>query len=97
MKQYMKPQRICQKKIDKLSATNKKEFYQTCDIRLKNFIDSLTAKKINDNADCVNYKYNVYENVLKARNSKFVSDVGVKEHMVSYLSSSKSIHSTQVF
>ena len=31
--------------LDKLSATNKKEFYQTCDIRLKNFIDSLTAKK----------------------------------------------------
>ena len=83
--------------LDKLCATNKKEFYQTCDIRLKNFIDSLTAKKVNDNTDCVNYKYNVYENILKARNSKFVSDVGVKEHMVSYLSSNKSIHNSQVF
>ena len=76
--------------LDKLCATNKKEFYQTCDKRLKNFIDSLTAKKVNDNTDCVNNKYNVYENILKARNSKFVSDVGVKEHMVSYLSTGKS-------
>jgi hypothetical protein len=83
--------------IDKLCVTNKKEFHQTCDIRLENFIDSLTAKKVNDNTDCVNNKCNVYENILKARNSKFVSDVGVKEHMVSYLSSVKSIHNTQVF
>ena len=47
--------------LDKLCATNKKEFYQTCDIRLKNFIDSLTAKKVDDNTYCLNNKYNLYE------------------------------------
>ena len=61
------------------------------------FIDALTARKVYTNNECVNFKYNAYENILKARNSKFVSDVGLKEHMVSYLSSGKAIHNTQVF
>ena len=45
----------------------------------------------------LNYKSNVYENILKARNSKYVSKVGLKEHMVTYLSSNKSRNSTEVF
>ena len=35
--------------------------------------------------------------MLKARNAKYVSSVGLKEHIVSYLSSGKSMHNTQVF
>ena len=50
-----------------------------------------------DDNDNVNFKYNAYENILKARNSYFISDVGLKEHMVSYLSSGKARHNTQVF
>ena len=34
---------------------------------------------------------------MKARNAKFVSTAGLKEHMVAYLSSGKSIHASQVF
>ena len=63
---------------------------------MKSFIDSLTARKVYSN-ECINFKYNAYENLLKARNSKFVSEIGLKEHMVTYLSSGKARHTTQVF
>ena len=46
------------------------EFYKAYDNRLTNFIHALTAKKVNDNNECLNYKYNAYENILKALNSK---------------------------
>ena len=58
---------------------------------------SLTAKKKYGGDECVNFKYNAVENIFKARNAKYVSDIGLKEHMVSYLSSEKAIHSSQVF
>jgi hypothetical protein len=35
--------------------------------------------------------------VLKARNSKYLSGMGIKEHMVTYLSSGKSVHTSQLF
>ena len=35
--------------------------------------------------------------MLKARNSKYLSGMGIKEHMVTYLSSGKSVHTSQVF
>ena len=47
--------------------------------------------------DNLNFKSNAYENILKARNSKFVCTIGMKEHMVVYLSSGKSHHASQVF
>ena len=67
--------------IEDLKKANKKDFYDRCDPRLKAFIDSITdllfyKKKIkNDN---FNYKCNIFENILKARNNKFVSNVGLK-------------------
>ena len=45
----------------------------------------------------MHFNYNAYDNLLKARNSKYVSSVGLKEHIVAYLSSGKSMHNTQVF
>ena len=83
--------------IGQLREKNKSDFYKNCDKRVTSFIDSLTARQVNTNSDCVNFKYNAYENILKARNSKFISEVGLKEHMVSYLASGKAIHNTQVF
>ena len=82
--------------LEDLKTANKVEFYNACDIRLKAFIDSLTAKTVYNNED-TNFKSNVYENLLKSRNHKFVSTVGLKEHMVAHLSSGKSMHTTQVF
>ena len=82
--------------IEELKLANKKEFYSKCDNRLKSFIEWLTARKVYSN-ECINFKYNAYENLLKARNSKFVSEIGLKEHMVTYLSSGKARHTTQVF
>lgn len=79
-----------------LKAASKEEFYEKCEKRLKCFLDALTAKKKSEN-DNINFKSNVIENICKARNSKFVSEVGLKEHMVSYLASGKSRHSSQVF
>ena len=54
-------------------------------MRLKAFIDSLTTNFFYNNED-INFKSNVYENILKSRNHKYVSKVGLKEHMVVYLS-----------
>lgn len=43
----------------------------------------------------LNFKSNAYENILKARNGKFISEAGIKEHMVTYLASGKSRHASQ--
>ena len=83
--------------MNTLNATNKTDFYKACDRRLTSFFDALTAKKKYGGDECVNFKYNAVENIFKARNAKYVSDIGLKEHMVSYLSSGKAIHSSQVF
>ena len=81
--------------LEDLKEAKKCEFYHKCDKRLKSFLDHLTKKQYHD--ENVNFKSNVYENILKARNSKYVSKVGLKEHMVTYLASGKSRHATQVF
>ena len=70
--------------------------YNKCDKRLQSFIDALTARSKLDHEN-MNFKVNIYDNVLKARNSKYFSQSGVKEHLVSYLSSGKSMHTSQVF
>ena len=82
--------------LKNLQNINKENFYAECDVRLASFIDAITAKQ-NINENNLNFKSNVYENILKARNTKYVSKVGLKEHMVTYLSSNKSRNSTQVF
>ena len=85
--------------INNLKKATKEKLYDECDGRLKNFIDSLTQKKwINSEVENNTHnKANAYENLLKARNSKYVSDIGLKEHMVVYLASGKSMHASQVF
>ena len=82
--------------IEDLKDVSKLGFYQECEGRLKNFIDHLTARKKSTNEN-TNYKANIFENMLKARNSKYLSGMGIKEHMVTYLSSGKSVHTSQVF
>ena len=53
-----------------LQNTNKESFYGECDERLSSFIDAITAKQyVKDNN--LNYKSNVYENILKARKKIF--------------------------
>ena len=87
--------------IDDLKNSSKSELYNNCDGRLKFFIDALTERKkskLNQSTnDNLNFKSNAYENILKARNSKFLCTLGMKEHMVVYLSSGKSHHASQVF
>ena len=60
-------------------AIKKKIFYDRCDSRLNSFIDNLTenASYKNDNQ---NFKSNINDNILKARNGKYISEVGLKEH-----------------
>ena len=72
-----------------LKNAKKSELYESCDRRLKSFIDNLTTKDRGD-VNRENFKSNIYENILKARNGKYTSDVGAKEHMVVYLLSGKS-------
>ena len=82
--------------LEDLKTATKSEFYGKCDKRLKSFIDKLTDRAVYK-AENSNFKSNIYENMLKARNSKFTSKPGLKEHMVVYLASGKSMHSSQVF
>ena len=82
--------------LESLKNSNKSDFYNSCDDRLKSFIDSITDRP-QSLFDNINWKSNIYENFLKARNKLFNSAVGIKEHMVSYLDSGKSRHTSQVF
>ena len=82
--------------IEDLKNVNKRMYYEECEGRLKHFIDHLTHRKRSDK-DNTNFKSNIYENILKARNMKYLSKMGVKEHMVTYLSSGKSVHASQAF
>ena len=51
-------------------------------------------KYVHDN---FNELSNCYENLLKARNYKFTSPVGIKEHFVSFVSSNRSYYSSVMF
>ena len=82
--------------LENLKKSSKSDFYNSCDDRLKSFIDSITDRP-HSSFDNINWKSNIYENFLKARNKLFNSAVGIKEHMVSYLDSGKSRHTSQVF
>ena len=81
-----------------LETATKSELYNNCDRRLASFIDALTEKQqYARTGNNVNFLANIYENILKARDNNFVSKVGVKEHMVTYLASGKSRHASQIF
>ena len=54
--------------IGQLKEKNKSGFYKKFDKRVTSFINALTARHVNTNSDCVHFKYNVYENIFKARN-----------------------------
>ena len=82
--------------LEDLKKSSKGDFFKSCDVRIKSFINCITERKTST-CDNENFRSNVYENLLKARNSKFNSVVGVKENMVVYLSSGKSRHTSQVF
>ena len=82
--------------LENLKEGSKVEMYENCEPRLKSFIDSVTDNIKYENSN-INYQSNVFENILKAPNAKFVSTAGLKKHMVAYLSSGKSIHASQVF
>ena len=47
--------------------------------RLKSFIDKLTDRAVYK-TEHYNFKSNIYENMLKAKNSKLTSKTGLKEH-----------------
>ena len=81
-KQNVKPAMMLN--LNDLKKVTKSEFYATCDRRLQSFIDNLTHKARYSNDDD-NFKTNIFENMLKARNQKYASEVGIKEHMVVYL------------
>ena len=84
-----------------LSNVTKVNRYLESDQRLQSFFNEMTKKTgcyrgdkyVHDNT---NEKYNVIENIYKARNFNFVSDVGISESVISYFASDKSKHNSQV-
>ena len=76
--------------ISELLDVNQSDLFNECDPRLKSFLKSATEKKkYRSNKDKESSLSNAYENLLKARNSNFVSSSGLKEHMIAYISSGK--------
>ena len=63
--------------LNDLKTASKSEFYGKCDKRLQSFIDNLTDRALYKTENS-NFKSNIYENMLKARNSKYTSKTGLK-------------------
>ena len=83
-----------------LSSVSKNTFLDQCDQRILSFIDGLTEKSNKYNKyqhDIFNEKFNIYDNLLKARNHNYVSDVSMREGIIAFISSSKSFDTTTVF
>ena len=87
---------IGDKSIEDLMTVNRSDSFEACDERLKVFLEAATAKKYfksREEAIVQRTKVqlsNVYDSLLKARNSKYVSLNGLKEHIICYISSGRS-------
>ena len=82
-----------------LSCASKRSFLDQCDKRILSFIDGLTERTYKYKQyqhDTLNEKFNIYDNLLKARNFNYVSDVSVREGIIAFISSSKSFDATTV-
>ena len=84
--------------FDELANETKSQFYEKCDIRLKAFFAAATLKsnKYQKHHDNINELANIYENLLKARNFRYTSPVGVRDNIIAYIGSDKSNQTTQV-
>ena len=63
--------------LEDLKKASKECFYKSIDVRLQNFIDYIT-ERTRVSLENENFKYNVIENLFKARNLKCNSTVGNK-------------------
>lgn len=77
-------------------TVNRSESFEACDERLKVFLEAATSEKYYKLREDVNVQKtkvqlsNVYDSLLKAQNSKYVSLNGLKEHLICYISSGRS-------
>ena len=83
---------------DLIAAESKEKVYNNTDPRLKEFIEAITeVKKHKGNEkERSNFKYNMLENLQKARNRKYVSKNGLKEMFTTYLASGKNVQVEQI-
>ena len=72
--------------LSELLIVNKSDLLTKCDPRLKSFLKSATEKKkYRSKNDKESPLSNIFENILKARNSNFFSASKLKEHLVTSL------------
>ena len=81
--------------MKELNEHSKKNMYNLTIPRLKNFIDAITATR-RSKTNNFNFKANVVENLLKARNWNFLSHTGLKEHLSTFLATGKNKLTSQV-
>ena len=78
--------RIGDRSIEDLMTVNRSDSFEACDERLKAFLEAAASKtkyKSTEESNIQRTKVqlsNVYDSLLKARNSKYVSLNGLKEH-----------------
>ena len=72
--------------LSELLIVNKSDLLTECDPRLKSFLKSATEKKkYRSKNDEESPLSNIFENILKARTSKFFSASKLKEHLITSL------------
>ena len=85
--------------IPKLMEITKTDKLNDADLRIKAFLEGLTHKTQKYNfykGDNANDLANCWDSILKARNKKYVSLAGLKEHIVCYISSNKNKFVTEI-
>ena len=89
---------IADKSIEDLNKDNLSQTFEDMDLRLKTFLDAATERSNHyyPNREKVEAKKktqicNAYDALLKARNSKYLSLNGVKEHLICFISSGRSV------
>ena len=92
-------EKVNQLTFQNLCDISKQSLIDSCDERIISFFQSTTEKKYrqrSSNHDNTNEIANMVDNLYKARNANFVSPSGVRESLIVYLSSAKSVDCTQV-
>ena len=82
-----------------LCEMKKLDYYNQFDPRLLKFIETACMKTFlrREHKSNLDYKINVLENMVKARNFNYVSKIGARQAMVTYMKSDKSKTVLQIF
>ena len=86
--------------MEDLANINIQDYYELFDVRLRALVEGCCKKKKerqDRNVDNLNEVCEILEGLVKARHSKYVSEHGIRQHLVGYIDSKKSKTVLQIF